>query len=175
MAEPNGTRIRIWSDPMPGIIIALVTAVAVVVLTEWVVRVRERRRIIENATLELCEVLPHVVVAISDGWSGEPPDSPGSEWGKQRERLLFALTRIRAYTKWPIWRAGKIRAEADRLLAIMTVAELNRHRTILSRDEMWSIMDHRMFSLVFGKRPLLDKAVKHYEQCGLDSAPPSKS
>lgn len=168
MAQPNGTEIRVTlNNPISGLVIAVVSAVVVSLLVEWLVRVRDRRRVIEDATLELVMVLPHVVSALSERRSSEHIDtSLGSEWGKQREQLLLALSRIRGYTKWPIWRYRKIRAEADRVLAQMTVAELNRHHTTLSRDEMEVLMSGEMFSLVFGNRPLLDEAIRNYQQFG---------
>jgi hypothetical protein len=107
-------------------LIALAAALFAVSATEWSVRVRERRRTIEAATLELVLLVPALIVPISERWGGRlPATGLGSEWDQLRERVLAHLVEIRVRAYWPLRRAPAIRREVEDLAARIAAATLD--------------------------------------------------
>jgi len=155
--------------------ITVLGAVTAVSATEWCVRARERRRCVEQATLELALLIPYVTVAISDVWQGLRPETGvGSEWAKQRDRVSGLLTQVRVNARWPLRRSRLIRAEVDDLAARIAAADIawNAERRLIPGNELYELVPDLVSARVFpGTRPL-DEAFKWYREHGFGSGRP---
>jgi hypothetical protein len=159
---------------MDQALIALAAAVLAAAATEWCVRVRERRRKVEEATLELVFLVPALIVPISELWPGTRPDTGvGSEWDQRRERIDSLLVDARVHSYWPLRRHRAIRKEVEDLAARVTAANFdwNQERKPVPAGATSEISGADLMSAVFGGKPYLDESIKYYREHGYGKRP----
>jgi hypothetical protein len=163
--------VNVWAQ----VLITVFGVVVAVSATEWAARVRDRRRGIEEATLELALIVPYVTVPISAVWEGERPDTRlGSEWARQRDRVTGLLAKIRANAKWPLRRARGMRAEVEDLAVRILVAETAwlQTRTLIPADDIHEIAGDLLMGQVFPRMRPLDETIVWYRKHGYASGRP---
>lgn len=160
---------------MERALVVLAAALIAVSGTEWTVRVRERRRVIEGATLELGMLVPHVIAPISELWkeADRPETGIGSEWYQHQERAESLLTEARARTRWPLRRHREIRREVEDLYARVAAAQIEwvLNRKLVAREEFPEISVAHLVAAVFGEKPYLDEAINFYRKNGYKRRP----
>jgi hypothetical protein len=155
-------------------LIALAAALVAVSATEWSVRIRDRRRKIEEATLQVVFLVPALIVPISERWTDPPPDTgTGSDWDQRRERVDALLIEARVRSYWPLRRWREIRREVEDLAARVTAAHFDwaASKKRVRAEDTLEITGAKLMGAVFGQRPYIDEAIKFYRSYGYGRRP----
>jgi hypothetical protein len=143
-----------------------------ILLTEVVIRARDRRRAIERNTIQLTILVPQLTIVIATTWdesfARRPDTSLGSEWSRLRDRTNEMLSQVRSDARWPLRRAQQIRAEAEDLIARLAVATFNwmGRGQLISDDELEFILPDLLMKEVFPDVRVVDDAVEFYRENG---------
>jgi hypothetical protein len=141
-----------------------------VVTAEWLQRARDRRRTIENATIELTTIVPRVVEVISETHVGDRETGFGSKWAEDCSRTIALVSEVRYAARWPLRRAEEIRRADDDLLARVVGAQWNYFlkNRLLTFDEGQEITGAALTAAVFGEQEPVNDRMDHYRDHGLE-------
>ena len=146
-----------------------VVVVTGVVLAEAAIGLRERRRVVEKAALEIANLVPHVVSAMWDGWAKDDPFSLSPrEWQERNERVTHLTAEIQIRARWPIRNAREVRRHVHRLTVRLAAADLrwlSSGKTLTSEDrDHMSVVVADVNRAIFRSRigPPLDREVEHH-------------
>jgi hypothetical protein len=154
-----------------GIVGGLIGALAVligVLVTEWMIRLRNRQARVVEAAAELQLLLPHVTLPISQLWIGDRPDtSYGSEWARRRDQVNRLALRIERDARWPVRNADEIRESAvDTLARVWAMTDLwHGSQSLATPDQhraVWAGQPSR--KMTKQRQPPLDHRMQSYRE-----------
>jgi hypothetical protein len=137
-------------------------------LTEWLRRIGDRRRQLENAVHDLNIWLPIWLVYLGPDPPDPKRDKMGTPGWEANQRVVDALFRADvSVRRGPLRKRRKIKRELDSLAA-KTAAVFMRARKgqYLTYSEMPEITTAEVRSLVSGNRDFLDDEIERYVRDG---------
>ncbi|HTA34904.1 MAG TPA: hypothetical protein VK721_15890 [Solirubrobacteraceae bacterium] len=145
--------INVHSGDVVAGLVGGVVVLAGVVLTEMLVRHRERRRRLEEATWNL-QATTHGGLLI-----GDVEGMSGSELAARYAAFNHQLFRIRTEARWPIKNAKEITAETEEITLRLMVAVGRMGTGAAGPARLGPVLGERLALLVFGSRGGLTQRV----------------
>jgi len=128
-----------------------------VILTEAMVRVRERRSRLNEAAWELQSAYRGGLLV------GRLSDLTPSEASSRYAHVMHQLRRIRAEARWPIKNAGKIRNEVDAITTRFMVEVVRAGTQGTGHSRLGPVIGSKLLPLVFREAPApssIDEALR---------------
>lgn len=151
------------------VVLGAAVALAGVVLTNWLIALRDARNRIRANTSALAFSMP-----IYTGFYSDDPDSPqmdsdyfGQYW-TCRQEVLGMLGELRWLPSWPMRNARAIRENATLLLVMLTAMNMRRNQGIAAtrNDQVAIVFRDKLHDLVFGLKPPPDDELERYVRNG---------
>lgn len=144
-------------------LVGIGVGIASAILTETLLRTRERRFRIEDAVLDLTRELPLYQARFVQEIDRLPYDSGFGETWAQEQRVTRLLFLVRALARFPLRRYRRIRQEIAHILAQTMALEARASEGRWLRPiELLDLAMDRLFHLTFGRREMIDGLLDRY-------------